>query len=215
MANEKSEGRATAGSVPWSAFAEQNSPLYISTRRRIVPCLPRVWNKRPCLDNAGLNSYKGNIFPHSLVVCLLCRPSLLLLNYRWFSLEQYSEDPWKGATQRKRERGGEREREIEKKGNRDSTVATKSEMITHKRFWGREEGLQAEVNLIVHILLSLDSTDLSHTRLSSAAFMCIFLSYTLPWIVLRILDSLERDYCDLVRWSLQVILILVEVVPRS
>lgn len=39
MANEKSEGRATAGSVPWSAFAEQNSPLYISTAapHRTVP----------------------------------------------------------------------------------------------------------------------------------------------------------------------------------
>lgn len=39
---------------------------YISTRR--VPlCLPRRgWNKSRCLDNAGLNSYKGNCLPHSL-----------------------------------------------------------------------------------------------------------------------------------------------------
>lgn len=69
MANEKSEGRATAGSVPWSAFAEQNSPLIYRRAAAAASCLPRAWNKRPCLDNAGLNSYKGNCLPHSLVVC--------------------------------------------------------------------------------------------------------------------------------------------------
>lgn len=107
------------------AHLQNRTLLFIyRRRRRIVLCLPRVWNKRPCLDNAGLNSYKGN-------------RAFLVLSFN-VALRRSPTTPFVVHPSNRTARTREKENQ-KGKGDRDSSVATKSEMITHKR-WLRKEG---------------------------------------------------------------------------
>lgn len=64
----------------------QNRTLLLYRR---AACLPlRGWNKSRCLDNAGLNSYKGNCLPHSLAGPL----SSLFPDYLRFGLHRIEKE---------------------------------------------------------------------------------------------------------------------------